>query len=354
MSKVPDTMETIKFLLNTEQFIYTVDMFQNTLQLPVETPDNTFVAPANIHTIEAFMNRVGYQGVVDKTKINILYLFHAVINRTHVDYAALLCVYTIGNVSVRGMLIPDAFLTAKIRETDDFKEAHRSPTVSTDPSETKKRKQTAGESSSPRKSLKITIKQRKIVEKDDDDSEDMIEPRSHKDNLKFVDDDDDKAKEKHSEDIGSLEIRNEETQTTIPTPLSSPRTVLVVFIYAFNSGGERKDLWKDFDLYSRITKGHPWVITGDFNVTLKINEHSAVQQQWETKVVRFKMFQVVKKLKNVKKHLNGLNWKNGNLYKRVADLKEDLKLAQANVEAHPHDNQIKMKAVEILNNYQES
>ncbi|GJW55330.1 hypothetical protein Tco_0099415 [Tanacetum coccineum] len=84
--------------------------------------------------------------------------------------------------------------------------AHRSPTVSTDPSETKKRKQTAGESSSPRKSLKITIKQRKIVEKDDDDSEDMIEPRSHKDNLKFVDDDDDKAKEKHSEDIGSLEI----------------------------------------------------------------------------------------------------------------------------------------------------
>ncbi|GJY77569.1 hypothetical protein Tco_0483370 [Tanacetum coccineum] len=66
------------------------------------------------------------------------------------------------------------------------------------------------------------------------------------------------------------------------------------------------------------------------------------------------MFQVVKKLKNLKKHLNGLNWKNGNLYKRVADLKEDLKLAQANVEAHPHDNQIKIKAVEILNNYQEA
>nr|GEX77207.1 hypothetical protein [Tanacetum cinerariifolium] len=31
-----------------------------------ETPDNPFVAPANIQTIEAFMNRVGYQGVVDK------------------------------------------------------------------------------------------------------------------------------------------------------------------------------------------------------------------------------------------------------------------------------------------------
>nr|GEZ08148.1 hypothetical protein [Tanacetum cinerariifolium] len=65
------------------------------------------------------------------------------------------------------------------------------------------------------------------------------------------------------------------------------------------------------------------------------------------------MFQVVKKLKSLKKHLNGLNWKNGNLFKRVADLKEYLKVAQANVNAHPHDNQIKMKAVEILNNYQE-
>ncbi|GJR21426.1 hypothetical protein Tco_0969953, partial [Tanacetum coccineum] len=66
VSKVPDTKDTIKFLLNTEQFTYTVDMFRDILQLPVETHENPFVTPANIHTIEAFMNRVGYQGVVDK------------------------------------------------------------------------------------------------------------------------------------------------------------------------------------------------------------------------------------------------------------------------------------------------
>ncbi|GKC60797.1 hypothetical protein Tco_1088395 [Tanacetum coccineum] len=66
VSKVSDTEDTIKFLLDTEQFIYTVDMFQDTLQLPVETLENPFVTPANIYTIEAFMNKVGYQGVVDK------------------------------------------------------------------------------------------------------------------------------------------------------------------------------------------------------------------------------------------------------------------------------------------------
>ncbi|GJZ13446.1 hypothetical protein Tco_0548676, partial [Tanacetum coccineum] len=202
VSKVPDTEDTIKFMMDTQQFTYTVDI-------------------------------VGYQGVVDK-------LFHVVLNQTHVDYAALLwwdfmnnvfskkesiqyprfikfiiadlmkkfpnipkrleedyhsikddvplvSVYTTGNVLVRGMLIPDALLTADIRETNDFKEyetvfmkvavpmnqpqsfvstqgtnrntprAPRTPTVSASPQETKKRKQTAGESSSRR----ITIKRKK-------------------------------------------------------------------------------------------------------------------------------------------------------------------------------------------------
>ncbi|GJZ65600.1 hypothetical protein Tco_0622296 [Tanacetum coccineum] len=165
VSKVPDTEDTIKFMLDTEEFTYTVDMFRVTLYLPVETPENLFVAPVNIQTIKAFINMVGYQGVVDKVsafytknlaqpwqtmfkvfnrclttrtsghgqiKINILQLFLAVINRVNVDYAALLWwdfmnnVFqkkeTIQNVLVRGMLIPDALLTKEIYATDDFKE----------------------------------------------------------------------------------------------------------------------------------------------------------------------------------------------------------------------------------------
>ncbi|GKC90880.1 hypothetical protein Tco_1151529 [Tanacetum coccineum] len=138
----------------------------------------------------------------------------------------LVSVYTTGNVLVRGMLIPDAFLTAEIRETDDFKEyetvfmkvvvpinqpqpvvstqgthritpsAHRSPTVYASPSESKKRKQIARESSSP---------------------------KNYKDNLEVVDDDDDKEREKKDDEMGSLEIRNEEMRTTIPTPLRALR-----------------------------------------------------------------------------------------------------------------------------------
>ncbi|GJV84050.1 hypothetical protein Tco_1523948 [Tanacetum coccineum] len=193
-----------------------MDMFRDTLQLPVETPENPFVAPANIQTIEAFMNRVSYQGVVDKwdfmnnvfhkkeaiqyprfIKLGVADLMNKFPNipkRLEEDYHSikddvpLVSVYTTRNVLVRGMLIPDAFLTVEIRETDDFKEcetafmkvdvpmnqpqqvvstqgtyritpsAHRSPIISVSPLVSKKRKKITGESSSPHQSLKITIK----------------------------------------------------------------------------------------------------------------------------------------------------------------------------------------------------
>ncbi|GJT51179.1 putative reverse transcriptase domain-containing protein [Tanacetum coccineum] len=207
VSKVPDTEDTIKFMLDTKEFTYIVDMFHVTLHFPVETPKNPFVTPVNIQTIEAFMNRVGYQGVVDKK-------FPDIPQRVDEDYhtikddTPLVSVYTTGNVIVRGMLILDTFFTEKIHATDDFKEyetvfvgvdvlinqpqpdvstqgmhrstprAHRTPIVSTASLQGKKRKQTAGESSSPQKSLKITIRQKQVVEgeKDVDDSEDSHLP----------------------------------------------------------------------------------------------------------------------------------------------------------------------------------
>ncbi|GKC80843.1 hypothetical protein Tco_1131617 [Tanacetum coccineum] len=183
-------------------------MFRSTLQVPVETPKHPFITPSTIKDIEPFMQKVGYQGVVDKvgafytkflaqpwqtmfkvfnrclttqtsrhdqTKINILPLFHAMVNCTHVDYDDLLwcdflnCVFqkkdviqyprfkkliiadlikkfpsipqllkedyhsikddillvsvnSTGNVLFRGMLIPDAFLTDEICATNDYVE----------------------------------------------------------------------------------------------------------------------------------------------------------------------------------------------------------------------------------------
>ncbi|GKC36241.1 hypothetical protein Tco_1048625, partial [Tanacetum coccineum] len=83
-----------------------------------------------------------------------------------------------------------------------------------------------------------------MLNDDDDDSGTRIEPRSHKENPKVVEDDDDvnvtekKNDEKHNKDVekmddvakerdnyamGSMETRNEQMQTLIPTPNRSPR-----------------------------------------------------------------------------------------------------------------------------------
>ncbi|GKC21941.1 hypothetical protein Tco_1024091 [Tanacetum coccineum] len=174
-------------IIDVPTFIYIVDMFRDVLYFPMETLENPFVAPVNIEIIEAFMNMVGYQGVIDK----------------------------------------------EIRATGDFKEYETvfmnvdvlmnqpQPVVSTQ-----------GTHSSPQKLLKITIRQQKVVkgEKDGDDSEDRLEPESHKDNPEHVNEDDDKDKEKVDEeeggDMGSLETRTKEMQTPIPTELRSPRTIL--------------------------------------------------------------------------------------------------------------------------------
>ncbi|GJR45641.1 integrase, catalytic region, zinc finger, CCHC-type containing protein [Tanacetum coccineum] len=105
--------------------------------------------------------------------------------------------------------------------------AHRTPTISTASPQGKKRKQTTGESSSPQKSLKITIRQKQVVEgeKDDDDSEDRLEPKSHNENPEYVDDDgdEDKVDEEKDVDTGSLETRTEEMQTPNSTPPRSLR-----------------------------------------------------------------------------------------------------------------------------------
>ncbi|GJW67905.1 hypothetical protein Tco_0122329 [Tanacetum coccineum] len=198
VSKVPGPEEKVKFILNTQQFVYTVDMFRYILHFPVETPKNPFVETVNIETIKTFMNRVGYKGVVDKVDV--------LVNQ------------------------PQPVISTKRTHRSTPRE-HRTPTLTASP-QGKKRKQSAGESSSPQKSLNIIIRQQKVVEqeKDDADSENRLEPKSHKDNPKTVNDDADNYVEKVDEEergnMGSLETKTEETQTTIPTPPRSPRTIL--------------------------------------------------------------------------------------------------------------------------------
>ncbi|GJS77381.1 retrovirus-related pol polyprotein from transposon TNT 1-94 [Tanacetum coccineum] len=176
VKQVPNANETIRFMVDKEEIIYTVDIFRSTLKLPVETPEQPFIPPATLEYIQPFLKIVGYQGFVGKKKnviqyprftkliiADIMEKFASIPKRLEEDYhsikddTSLVSVYTTGNVTTRGMLITDDLLTNAIRDTQAYKDFEEEFI------RTKKRKGTpaAGETSSPRKYLKIRFKQQK-------------------------------------------------------------------------------------------------------------------------------------------------------------------------------------------------
>ncbi|GJX90552.1 hypothetical protein Tco_0343878 [Tanacetum coccineum] len=65
------------------------------------------------------------------------------------------------------------------------------------------------------------------------------------------------------------------------------------------------------------------------------------------------MFQVVKKLKGLKRHVKNLNWSYENAFKKVTVLKEKLTTAQAKVDSSPHNFIVKEEEAKVLLEYKE-
>nr|GEV15129.1 hypothetical protein [Tanacetum cinerariifolium] len=208
------------------------------------------------------------------------------------------------------------------------------------------------------------------------------------------------------DDMKELEFEMLETMLCIIKDICSQLVSFVSFVYAANGSIERRILWADPSMHKQISTGKPWMIGGDMNVILNINEHSAgasfisrdetrilkkldtvmvnedfmkkysqahvlfnpylvsdhsqaviifpnsmkkkkkkafkfanfvtdkddfktiIEKEWRTKVGGFQMFQLVKKLRNLKVHLKNLAWQNGNLFEKVEKIRDNLKNMQ--------------------------
>ncbi|GJS34006.1 hypothetical protein Tco_0532388 [Tanacetum coccineum] len=62
VKQVLNDNETIRFMVDKEDIIYTIHMFRATLKLPIETAAQPFIPPANFDYIWPFLKIFGYQG----------------------------------------------------------------------------------------------------------------------------------------------------------------------------------------------------------------------------------------------------------------------------------------------------
>nr|GEU97710.1 hypothetical protein [Tanacetum cinerariifolium] len=187
VSKVSDTKDIIKFKLDTQDISYTVDIFRDTRHLSVETLDNPFVAPVNIEIIESFIQSVSYQ---DEDEIEKMVKGE----EDEESYAS----------EIANSMLND--------DVDDFG--------------------TRIEPESHKENLKVVNDDDKDDKKDEDDKKDddvekMDDASEKKDNIDHIDH---TLAETHA--TSSMEIRNEQMQTLIPTPnrslskdLSSDKTI---------------------------------------------------------------------------------------------------------------------------------
>ncbi|PWA82932.1 reverse transcriptase domain, Reverse transcriptase zinc-binding domain protein [Artemisia annua] len=78
---------------------------------------------------------------------------------------------------------------------------------------------------------------------------------------------------------------------------------------------------------------------------------SIVEKEWDIQVKGCCMFTLVKKLKALKYHMNGFNWKIGNVFENVVKWREKLKVIQSQVDKQPHNAQLKKEEADTLKEY---
>nr|GEV16136.1 RNA-directed DNA polymerase, eukaryota, reverse transcriptase zinc-binding domain protein [Tanacetum cinerariifolium] len=127
---------------------------------------------------------------------------------------------------------------------------------------------------------------------------------------------------------------------------------------------------KDLEMQKIITNGQPWIILGDFNVTLKVSEYSNesayltsemaelqdcvnnieikkiflpnVRIVWNKNFKGHTMYRIVQKMKTLKRKLKQISWKNGNVFERVEKLRIEVKKCQNDVDRIKPEEALKM------------
>ncbi|GJZ34625.1 hypothetical protein Tco_0580442 [Tanacetum coccineum] len=172
VKQVPNAKDTIRFMVDKTDIIYTLDMFRSALKLPTKTNQNLFIPSTDFSYIKEFLKIIGYEDKYPPIPKRLNEPCHSIKDDTPLSH-----MYTTGEVTKRAMQIPDELLNGKnqvdaglqglywlILPAESTQGTIRTPSATKIPNpkiaSKKNRKQVIGESSTPKKSIKIRIKQR--------------------------------------------------------------------------------------------------------------------------------------------------------------------------------------------------
>ncbi|GJR54181.1 hypothetical protein Tco_1404702 [Tanacetum coccineum] len=68
----------------------------------------------------------------------------------------------------------------------------------------------------------------------------------------------------------------------------SGRELFCSFVYANNLPVARRSLWADLELHKNVTRGKPWILMGDFNVALNLEDYSSGSSKLNYAITDFK------------------------------------------------------------------
>ncbi|GJY99382.1 hypothetical protein Tco_0516812 [Tanacetum coccineum] len=86
-------------------------------------------------------------------------------------------------------------------------------------------------------------------------------------------------------------------------------------------------------------------------VAIKEDFLPVVSKKWCEEYAGCQMFNTVKKLKSLKRDLNRLAWKDGNLFENVQKLKDQLKDVQVRIDKEPNKKELRVEEALVLDEY---
>nr|GFA88030.1 hypothetical protein [Tanacetum cinerariifolium] len=72
------------------------------------------------------------------------------------------------------------------------------------------------------------------------------------------------------------------------THKETKREIFCSFVYAVNLPIERRKLWSDLDIHKNLVRGKDWVLLGDFNVALNLEDNFSSSSQLTSHMLEFK------------------------------------------------------------------